>query len=119
MNRPYDRFQVAHHIFTKCQYTGSTTSRKASKMRLRRGLRVMKRPSTTIKAQMVGMGMRPAWSRGRLNRGWMTGLWMGLLVVLACTSAQAQTMEDRIEKLENTMSQMTKALPVWRKRFEF
>ena len=79
----------------------------------------MKRPSTAIKAQMVGMGMRPAWSRGRLNRGWMTGLWMGLLVVLACMSAQAQTMEDRIEKLENTMSQMTKALPVWRKRFEF
>jgi hypothetical protein len=63
--------------------------------------------------------MCSSWSRNPWHRVGMTGLGLGLLIVLTCLSAQAQTTEERIERLERSMSQMTQALPTWRKRFEF
>jgi hypothetical protein len=52
-------------------------------------------------------------------RHWMTGFGTGLLVVLMCLSVQAQNVEQRIEKLESSMSNITDALPSWVQRFTF
>ena len=49
---------------------------------------------------------------------WITGLGTGWLVVLTFLSVQAQTVEQRVDKLESSMSKMIEALPIWAKRFE-
>lgn len=71
----------------------------------------------------VGIGVDLPVRMAHRKGGWITGLGIGLLVGLTSLSAQAQSsdqsMEKRIDRLEESMSLMTKALPAWRKRFEF
>jgi hypothetical protein len=84
-----------------------------------KGAYVMERQSTMIKKPGVRFEIRSEQPMGRFKRGWMTGLGIGLLIVLTNLAAQAQDVESRIEKLESSMSNMIESLPPWVQRFQF